>query len=121
MTPLPETMKTKMLLMAALLGAAALSANAGVSFGLSIGLPVPVVVSAPVVYATPVAPAPVTVVQTVAPCPGADYVWVPGYWSGLPTGRVWVAGAWHYWPAHVRGYDRDGHYGGWHGRDGYRR
>ena len=42
-------MKTKILLLAALLGAAAMSANAGVRFGFSIGLPLPIVVSTPVV------------------------------------------------------------------------
>jgi hypothetical protein len=40
-------MKTKLLLTAALLGAASLSAQAGVHFGFSFGLPVPVVVVAP--------------------------------------------------------------------------
>ncbi|HUA38563.1 MAG TPA: hypothetical protein VMA35_09255 [Candidatus Sulfopaludibacter sp.] len=111
-------MKTKIILLAALIGAAALSANAGVRFGVSFGFPLPVVVSPPVVYATPVAPAPVTVVQTVPSCPGVDYVWVAGYWSYLPTGRVWVPGAWHYRPARVAyRYDRyDGH-----NRDGYHR
>ena len=90
-----------MILMAALVGAAAMSANAGVRFGVSIGLPLPVVVSTPVVCATQVTPAPVTVVVTVPPCPGADYVWMPGYWSYRTTGHVWVSGAWRYRPAHV--------------------
>jgi len=118
-------MKTKIFILAALLSVAAMSANAGVRFGISIGLPLPVVVSSPVVYA----PAPVTVVQTILPCPGVDYVWAPGYWSYLPTGRVWVSSAWHYRAAdydrdydHDRyphdGHDRDGHY---RDRDGYRR
>ena len=115
-------MKTKIILLAALLGAAAMSANAGVRFGISIGFPSPVVVSRPVVYV----PAPVTVVQTVQPCPGVNYVWAPGYWSVYPTGRVWVPGAWHYRPAQVAygydrygGHDRDRHNG--HDHDGYRR
>jgi len=94
-------MKTKMILIAALFSAVAMSANAGVRFGVSIGLPLPVVVSTPVVYATPVVPAPVTVVETVPACPGVDYVWIPGYWSYRTTGRVWVSGAWSYRPAHV--------------------
>jgi hypothetical protein len=34
-------MKIKILLMAALIGAAAMSANAGVRFGVSVGLPLP--------------------------------------------------------------------------------
>jgi hypothetical protein len=123
-------MKTKIILLAALIGAATLSANAGVRFGVSIGFPAPIVVSRPVVYA----PAPVTVVQTVLPCPGVDYVRAPGYWAYYPTGRVWVAGAWHYRPGYVvygrdrdtghnrdryDGHDRDGH--GGQDRDGYRR
>jgi hypothetical protein len=101
-------MKTKMLLVAALLGAAAMSANAGVRFGLFIGLPLPVVVSTPVVVATAVPTA--TVVQAVPVCPEVGYVWVPGYWSYRTTGNVWVPGAWCYRPAHV-GY---GHYHGGH-------
>ena len=43
-------MKTKMILLAALLSAAAMSANAGVRFGFSIGFPPPVIVSRPVIY-----------------------------------------------------------------------
>jgi len=99
-------MKTKMLLLTALVGAAAMSANAGIRFNFSIGLPLPVVVSTPVVCATPFIPAPVTVVQSVPPWLSVDYVWVPGCWSYGATGRVWVPGAWHHHPAHV-GY---GHY-----------
>ncbi len=118
-------MKTKMILLAALFGAAAMSANAGVRFGVSIGLPLPVIVSRPVVYA----PAPVTVGPTIPPCPGVDYVWAPGYWSYLPTGRVWVSGAWHHRaPDNDRGYDHnrvnhDGHNRAGHDRDhdGFRR
>lgn len=94
-------MKAKMMLMAALVGAAAMSANAAVRFGVSIGLPLPVVVSTPVVCATAVASVPVAVVQSVPPCPGVDYVWVPGGWSYRATGCVWVPGAWCYRPAHV--------------------
>jgi hypothetical protein len=103
-------MKTKMLLLAALVGATALSANAGVRFGFAFGLPVPIVVPAPVVVTTPVvvaappvvcaapvAPQPV-VVAAVPPCPGVDYVWAPGYWSYRPTGYVWVAGGWRHHP-----------------------
>jgi len=90
-----------MILMAALVGAAAMSANAGVRFGISIGLPAPVVVSTPVIYATPITPAPVTVVETVPPCPGMDYVWEPGFWSYRATSRVWVPGSWSYRPTHA--------------------
>ena len=96
------------MLVAALLGVAALSANAGVRFGVQIGLPLPVVVSAPMVCA--LTPAPVTVVQTVPACPDVNYVWGPGYWSYRPTGRVWISGGWHYRPVHIdreRGYDGD--------------
>jgi len=94
-------MKTKILLVAALLGTAALSAHAEVRFGFSLTLPAPVVVSTPVVCTTPVAPAPVAVVQTVPPCPGVDYVWVPGYWSYYPNGWTWIYGGWHHRPVHV--------------------
>ena len=107
-------MKTKILILAALISAAAMSANAGVRFGISIGLPLPVVY----------APAPVTVVQTVTPCPGIDYGWAPGYWSYRPDGRVCISGAWHYRAAdHDRGHDLGGYQHDGHDRDhdGYRR
>jgi hypothetical protein len=105
-------MKTKMLLLAALVSAAALSANAGVRFGLSFGWPVAVAVPAPVVVAAPVvaaAPpvivalpvAPPPVVVAVPPCPGVDYVWAPGYWACRPGGRVWIAGAWCHRPMYA--------------------
>src|SRR5208282_4772545 len=103
-------MKAKIILMAALLGVAAMSANAGVSFGISIGLPLAVVVSTPVVCA----PAPVTVVQTDPACPDVNYVWVSGCWLYRPTGRVWMSGGWYPRPVHYeRGHDHD--------RGGYRR
>jgi hypothetical protein len=117
-------MKTKMLLMAALVGAATVSAQAGVRFGFSIGLPLPapVIVTAPAapVYVTapaPVcvaptavaAPAPTVVVQTPA-CPGVGYVWNAGYYTYAGYNRVWVPGCWQYRPSHVvyaRGYGYD--------------
>ena len=102
-------MKTKMLLIAALVGAAALSANAGVRFGFSIGLPLPIVVTTPVVVASPFAPAPVAVVETVPASPSLVYVWVPGYWSYRTTGYAWVPGSWCYRPAYVRGHFYGGH------------
>jgi hypothetical protein len=105
-----KTKMIKMILMAALVGAAAMSANAGVSFGLSIGLPLPVVVAPPVVVTTPIAPAPATVVAAVPAGPSVDYVWIPGYWSYRTTGYAWVPGAWCYRPVHVvRGYYHAGH------------
>lgn len=107
-------MKTKSILLAALVGAAAtaaMSANAGVRFGFAFGLPVPVV-TAPVVVT---APAPI--VETAPPCPGVDYVWAPGYWSYTSTGYAWVRGGWNYHPRADYGrYDRD--HG--HDRDNYR-
>lgn len=96
-----KTMKTKMLLLAALVGAAAMSADAGVRFNVSIGLPVPVVVSPAVVVATPVPPPPTAVVATVPACPSVGYVWAPGYWSYRPTGYVWTRGNWCCRPVHV--------------------
>jgi len=102
-------MKTKLLLAAALIGAATLSANAGIRFGFSLGLPLPVV--APVVSVAPIAPfAPEVVAPQVvavppvvvaAPlCPGPDYIWAPGYWSVTSYGRVWVSGAWRFGGRH---------------------
>lgn len=104
-------MKTKLLLTAALIGAVSLSAHAGVYVGVSLGLPVPhVVVRAPVVVA-PVAP----IVETVPACPGAGYVWAPGYWSGYGPARVWVAGCWRP-PAHVAyAHPYGGHYDHYYG------
>lgn len=110
-------MKTKLLLAAALIGAVSLSARAGVYVGVSVGLPLPHVVvraPAPVVLAPVVAP----VVETVPACPGAGYVWVPGYWSGYGAARVWVGGCWRP-PVHaVYTHPYDGH--GYHGY-GWRR
>lgn len=99
MTTENKVMKTKILLTAALLGAAALTANAGVHFGFSIGLPASVAVSMPVAYTTPALPAPVTVVRIVPPGSDPRCVWVGGHWSNLQTGRAWVPGAWRYRPA----------------------
>jgi WXXGXW repeat (2 copies) len=99
-------MKTKSLFLAALIGAAAVSANAGISFGLSVGVPLPVVVT------TPVAPAPAALVETAPACPGVDYVWAPGYWAYRTGHYVWVRGSWYYRPVHiVRGH----YYGGYRG------
>jgi hypothetical protein len=95
-------MKTKIILMAALVSATAMSANAGVRFGFSLGLPLPVVIKTPVVVAAPVVPAPpAVVVETVPACPGVDYVWTPGYWSYRATGYTWVPGVWFHRPVHV--------------------
>jgi hypothetical protein len=98
-------MKTKMLLIAALIGAVSLSAQARVYVGVSFGIPVPrVVVTAPVV-APVVTVAPVVEVAPVvaeAPaCPAPGYVWFAGYWSGDGAARVWVPGCWRPCPAHV--------------------
>jgi hypothetical protein len=102
-------MKTKMILLAALIGAASMSAQAGVRFGFSFGLPLPVFCP-PVVVAAPCAPAPVAVVQAIPACPSPDYAWVPGFWSYRPTGYVWVPGAWRCRPEYaVRGYFHGGH------------
>lgn len=107
-------MKTKMLVLASLIGVAALSAKAGVGINVSIGLPLPVIVSQPVVVAAPCPPpAPPVVVETVPACSSPDYVWIGGYWSYRPTGYVWVHGGWNYRPAHVmRGHYYGGGYGG---------
>ncbi|HEY3763100.1 MAG TPA: hypothetical protein VGN23_15245 [Verrucomicrobiae bacterium] len=121
-------MKTKLLVVATLLGTAVMSANAGVYFGINIGLPRTVVIASPApVYATPVvvvqpapvyaapvvvATAPAAVVETVPACPGVGYVWTPGYYT---TAHAWVGGSWDYRPAHFdhgRGYF--GHDRGYH-------
>jgi len=61
-------MKTKMLVLAALVGASALSAQAGVGFNIGIGLPF--VVTPPVVVAAPCPPpAPPVIVETVPAVP----------------------------------------------------
>jgi len=80
-------MNPKMLIMAVLVRAAAMSANAGVRFGVSIGLPLPLVVT------TPVAPAPVTGVGTVPVCAGVGYFWAPGLGSYRTTGYARAPGA----------------------------
>ena len=101
-------MKTKILIMAALFSAAALSANAGISFNFIVGVPV---------YSAPCPPpAPPVIVETVPPCPSPDYVWASGYWSYRPTGYVWVHGCWNY----RFGHEMRGHYYGEHHRGDHR-
>jgi hypothetical protein len=95
---------TKVILMAALVGAAAMSAHAGVRFGFSVGLPLPVVV-----VSAPVVAVPAPVVETVPVCPSPDYVWAPGHWSHGTTGYVWVHGGWNHRPVFVA--YRHGYYG----------
>ena len=66
-------MKIKILIAAAMLGAASMSAHAGVRFGFSVGLPLPVVVAPPIVAVAP----PVVVASRVAYGPSVD-VELPG-------------------------------------------
>ena len=122
-------MNTKLLLAAALIGAASLSARAGVHLSISLGLPLPVTVVVPVVVAAPVCVpppvAPPVVVVTAPPCPGPDYVWTPGYWTVSNYQRAWVPARWQYRPAQAVYYGHV-HYGreraGFgHDRYGYRR
>jgi YXWGXW repeat-containing protein len=40
-----------------------------------------------------IAPPPLRV-YAQPPCPGAGYIWTPGYWAYGPNGYSWVAGAW---------------------------
>jgi hypothetical protein len=105
---LNKLMKTKIIVLAALIGVAAMSANAGIRVGFSIGLPLPVVVTTPAVVAVPIAPAPVAVVPAGLACPGVGYVWAPGCWSYHAGGYAWVPGGWRY------GGGRGGYY--YHGR-----
>ena|SRR5579875_341609 len=73
-----------------LMGAATMAAQAQVSVYFGIGTPAPVAVPA---YAPP--------------CPGAGYVWTPGYYYG----QVWIPGRW---------IDRDDYYGrGYYARGGW--
>ena len=91
-----KRMKTKLLLAAALIGVANLSAHAGVRFGFSFGLPLPV----PAVVTAPVVSVPSVVVTTpIYPAPG--YVWAPGYWSVSGYSRVWGPGCWQYRPEYI--------------------
>lgn len=114
-------MKTKLLVVAAaLLGAASLSAHAGVFFSFSFHAPFPPV---PVVRVTAAAPAPVVcaapvvytppIVVATPPCPTPGYVWVPGYWSGYGPGRVWVTGCWRAPVHYVSARPYYGHPYGW--------
>ena len=94
-----KLMKTKLLLTAALIGAATLSAHAGIRFGFSfdLPLPVPVVVTAPVVPVVVNAPV-VTVPSVMVTTPAYP---APGYWSVSGYSRVWVPGCWQCRPAHI--------------------
>ncbi len=93
-------MKAKLLIAAALIGAASLSAHAGVFVGVSLPFPRVVVPAPRVVVAVPAPVVTAPVVETVPACPGAGYVWVPGYYSGYGPARVWVGGCWRA-PVHV--------------------
>jgi hypothetical protein len=127
-----KIMKTmiKVLVGAAMIGAASMSANAGVRIGLSFGIPLPVPVVAPapvyvaptpVVVAAPACPPPAyTTAYVVQPaCPGPQYAWIGGYWSVNTYGRFWVPGAWHYQGHPVVAAHFGGGYGYGHG--GYHR
>lgn len=84
-----KTTMTKMMLLAALVGAATTGANAGVRFDVEWRVPTYVVV-------TPeLPPTPAPVVEVVPVCPGEGYVWAPGYWTFRDHGYVWVRGAWN--------------------------
>jgi len=61
---------------AVVLPAAAL-ASVNVAIGISVNTPPPVLP----VYAQPI-------------CPGAGYLWTPGYWAWGPAGYYWVPGVW---------------------------
>ncbi len=116
-------MKTKTILLTAVVGLAAVAANAGVHWNISVSLPFPVVVTAPVVVAMPPPPppAPPVIVETVPPCPSVEFVWVPGGWSYRPTGYVWVQGNWCHRPAGYEHHDYAHHEHYEHRQVGYGR
>lgn len=62
--------------------AAPVAASAQVYIGISVG------------YAPPLIP-----VYAQPACPGAGYVWTPGYWAWGPYGYYWVPGTWVLAPA----------------------
>jgi len=101
-------MKTKILVVAALVGIAAVSANAGVQCNISIGFPAPVIVSGPVVVvATPAPPPPpVVVVRTPPSCPPRGCDWRPGYWAHRPVNYACAGGGWNRRPE----WNEHGHY-----------
>jgi hypothetical protein len=48
------------------------------------------------------------------PCPGANFIWMPGYWAWGPYGYYWVPGTWvlapevgFYWTPGYWGWDND--------------
>ena len=49
------------------------------------------------------------------PCPGPDYDWVDGYWSGYGPRNSWIAGYWTRQPY------RRGYYNGVYARPGFAR
>ena len=98
-------MKTKLLALFLLAGAAAFAAH--VSFGIGIGVPVPAY-GYGYAYAAPPPPPPPA--AYVAPAPGPGYAWVggyyypagarwawrPGYWARRPyAGAYWVSPRYH--------------------------
>ncbi len=119
-------MKSKTLLLAALVGVAAASAQAGVSWNISIGLPLPVFYSQPVVCAPPpvvctpppVVCAPPPVVYT-APCPPPVVYSPPVYVQSYPAcpspDIIWLNGGWCNHPAHyTAGYGHPEYHSNWY-------
>ena len=101
-------MKSKIKLLAvALIAGGSMFAQSRVSIGVNIGG-----------YGPGAYPPPAYVAYR-PPCPGPDYTWVDGYWSGVGASRAWVNGFWRapvvVAPRYVAPRYYDGH------RDYYRR
>jgi hypothetical protein len=120
-------MKTKMIVLLTMLAASTGAlAETRVSVGIHVGS------RYGYGYYEPAPPPPVYVYET--PCPGPDYMWVPGYWYGAGPRHFWRRGYWAprgYHGGH-RGvgygvYDNPGHHYGWrnthrgHDRHGWKR
>jgi hypothetical protein len=68
---------------------AVLAASGAASAAVNVGIGVEIV--------APAAPPP-PVYESVAPAPGAEYVWVPGHWHYAYHRWIWVPGQWEFAP-----------------------
>ena len=99
-------MRSKLLLLLLLAGGS-IFAGTHVSIGIGVGLP----------YAW--YPPPPPPVYYAPPCPGPEYVWIPGYYYRVGPSWTWRAGYWA--PPYGRAYGvRTRSYGGPAFRQGFR-
>lgn len=81
------------LVLTGIVAAATAAAEAQVAIGVRVGPPAPVYYS-----------------NYVPPCPGVDFIWTPGYY----TGAIWVPGRWVHHDPYVYAHHDDRAYHAYH-------